>query len=91
MVQCLSIGIAVFNNPEQSVFPRWAAYFNFWCAVLLLPAILIPFFKRGPFAWQGIFEFWLAATVFFGWIVVMTVLLFGAVKRQSNNESFAPE
>jgi hypothetical protein len=86
MVQCLSIGIAVFNHPTPDVFPRWTAYFNFWCAVLLFPAVLIPFFKSGPFAWQGIFEFWLAASVFFGWIVVMTVLLFGAVKRQAAAE-----
>jgi hypothetical protein len=85
LVQCLSIAIAVSGNAEQKVFPRWAAYFNFWCAVLLVPAVLIPFFKRGPFAWQGIFEFWLAAGVFFGWIVVMTVLLFGAVQRQAES------
>jgi len=78
MVQQLSIGIAVLADHEQKVFPRWAAYFNFWCAVLLLPAVLIPFFKTGPFAWHGIFEFWLAAVVFFGWIVVMTVLLLKA-------------
>jgi hypothetical protein len=85
MVQCLSIAIAVASDSKQRVFPRWAAYFNFMCAVLLLPAVLIPFFKHGPFAWQGILEFWLAAIVFFGWVVVMTLVLFGAVKRQAED------
>jgi drug/metabolite transporter (DMT)-like permease len=83
MVQCLAIGIAVFTDAgEDKVMPRWAGYFNVWCAVLLLPAVLIPFFKTGPFAWQGLFEFWLAAVVFFGWVVVMSIVTIGAIKRQ---------
>jgi hypothetical protein len=87
MIQCLSIAGAILNKPEQDVFPRWLGYFNVWCAVLLLPAVLIPFFKHGPFAWHGIFEFWLAAVVFFGWFLVMTIALLGTIKRQGE----APE
>jgi hypothetical protein len=83
MVQSLAIAIAVLANSEQHVMPRWSGYFNLWCVLLLFPAVLIPFFKTGPFAWQGVFEFWLAATVFFGWVVVMTVVVYGAVKRQA--------
>jgi hypothetical protein len=84
MVQCLSVAIAVLTAaPTQAkVFPRWVGYASLSCALLLLPGSLIPFFKRGPFAWQGIFEFWLAAVVFFGWIAVMTVALFGAIRSQ---------
>lgn len=84
LVQCLSIGVAVFNGGDQKVFPRWVGYFNFWAALLFMPAVLIPFFKTGPFAWHGVFEFWLAATVFFGWILVMTVVQIRAVKAQSS-------
>jgi hypothetical protein len=83
LVQCLAIGIAIINGGDQDVMPRWAGYFNFWIAVLLFPAVLIPFFKTGPFAWQGALEFWLAAGVFFGWIVVMTVVVHGSVTRQA--------
>ena len=50
--------------------------------VLLLPAVLLPFFKTGPFAWHGIFQFWLAALVFFGWMAVMSVMLIKAVRAQ---------
>ena len=83
MIQCLSIAAAILNHPAQDVFPRWLGYFNVWCAVLLVPAVLIPFFKHGPFAWHGIFEFWLAAVVFFGWFLVMTIGLLGTIKRQA--------
>lgn len=81
-VQQLSIAIAIFDNPAQRVFPRWVAYFNAWCALLLVPAVLVPFFKTGPFAWQGIFEFWLAGTVFFGWILVMSWVALRAIDDQ---------
>jgi hypothetical protein len=87
MVQNLAIATAVLGDATQRVYPRWVGYFNAWCAVLLLPAVLLPFFRSGPFAWQGILEFWLAGTVFFGWVVVMTVATLGAVNRQAESES----
>jgi hypothetical protein len=86
MVQELAIAAAVFGNARQRVFPRWVGYFNVWCALLLLPAVLLPFFKTGAFAWHGILEFWLAGIVFFGWIVVMTFVVLGAIKRQAEGE-----
>jgi hypothetical protein len=62
------------------VFPRWAGYFNIWIALLYVPAILLPFFKSGPLAWDGVLPFWLGAAAFFGWIVVMTVLSLRALR-----------
>ena len=52
-----------------------------------MPAVLIPFFKTGAFAWHGAMEFWLAAVVFFGWVVVMTIVMFGAIRRQVEAEA----
>jgi hypothetical protein len=88
MVQNLATAVAVFSHPGQNVYPRWVGFFNAWCAILLFPALALPFFKTGPLAWHGIFEFWLAAIVFFGWVVVMTVATLGAINRQAAS---APE
>jgi hypothetical protein len=55
----------------QPVFPRWVGFLNFWLAVCYTVGALLPFFKRGPFAWNGLFGFWLAVVSFFGWIFVM--------------------
>ena len=87
LIQQLSIAGAIFNNERQTVFPRWVAYLNFWLAVLLVPAVAIPFFKHGPFAWHGIFEFWLAAVDFFGWFAVMTVLVITSIREQPSESS----
>ncbi|HEY1969860.1 MAG TPA: hypothetical protein VGH89_18040 [Pseudonocardia sp.] len=85
MVQELAIAIAILGNSSQTVYPRWVGYANAWCALLLVPAVLLPFFKTGVFAWHGVFEFWLAGVVFFGWVIMMTVATLGAINRQSTD------
>jgi hypothetical protein len=83
MIQCLSISGAVFANPDQQVLPRWIGYFNAWTAFLFIPGGLIIFFKHGPFAWNGLLAFWLAAVVFGTWFIVMTVAMVRAVRRSA--------
>jgi hypothetical protein len=83
VVQNTAIAVATFTDTrEQPVFPRWVGYFNIWVALLFLPSGLVLFFKTGPFAWNGIFTFWLAATVFTIWLVTMFVMLRRAIAQQ---------
>jgi len=82
LAQMAIVAAAVFLDPDEAVFPRWVGYLSAWCGVLLLPAVLIPFFKTGPFAWHGIFQFWLAATLFFGWFAVMSYALVRAIRSE---------
>jgi hypothetical protein len=81
--QLLAIAAAVFQDREQRVFPRWLAFFNLWVAFLLLPAGLVLFFKRGPFAWNGLLAFWFVVVVFVAWFLVMFVELRKAVLREA--------
>ena len=77
------IGVAVLNDHnERQVFPRWVAFYNFWCALLVFPAGLIAFFKTGPFAYNGAISFWFAVAVFFSWILVMTWVSFRALAAE---------
>jgi hypothetical protein len=71
VIQNISIALAAFKDTEQRVFPRWLGYYNIWVALLFLPAALMYFFKTGPFAWDGVFVFWLPLTVFGSWFFVM--------------------
>ena len=72
-MQNIAIGIAAFKDTEAKVFPRWLGYFNFWAALAFLPAALLYFFKTGPFAWDGVFVFWVPLTIF-GALVLRHVL-----------------
>ena len=60
----------------------WYGFYNFWVAVLILPAGVICLFKAGPFAWNGILGFWLPLVDFGIWVLVTTVLLFKAISQQ---------
>jgi hypothetical protein len=82
---CVVIAIAIFaDKNEPAVYPRWVAYLNIWVAVLLIPAGLIGFFKTGPFAYNGLFAFYLPWCVFFGWMIAMTVATFKAITREAS-------
>lgn len=72
IVQNVCIGLCILRaTPDQQVYPRWLGYLNLWTAVLFLPGALLPFFKSGPFAWDGLLGFWVVATAFFTWVLVM--------------------
>ena len=72
--QNLAMGIAIVRDKAGiPLLPRWLGYVNIWAAVIYIPAVLIPFFQSGPFAWNGIIALWLPASTFFCTIVLMTI------------------
>jgi hypothetical protein len=85
------IAAAIFldhNSPR--IFPRWVAYANLWSGLLIFPAGLIGFFKSGPFAYDGIISFWFAVFVFFGWMVLMTVMTLKAISAVEQQSARGP-
>jgi hypothetical protein len=80
--QNIAIALVAFKDTEQRVFPRWLGYYNVWVALLFLPAVLLYFFKTGPFAWDGVFVWWVPLTIFSSWFIVMFVVLRKSIQRQ---------
>jgi hypothetical protein len=70
--QYLLIALAILQDRSPApVFPRWTGYVNIMCGLLLVPASLIPMFKTGPLAWNGLFSFWIPVVEFTAWFFVM--------------------
>ncbi|MGU3650207.1 hypothetical protein [Mycolicibacterium sp. A43C] len=85
--QLFALAAAIFRDDSTTpVFPRWLAYVNVWVAFLVLPASLIIFFKSGPFAWTGIIGFWVPATVFGGWYLLMAAMVLRAVEDEARRD-----
>lgn len=72
MIQNIAIGVAVLRD-RTGVFPRWIGYLNLLVAFAFIPDVLAYFFKTGPFAWNGVFVFWLALIAYSAFLVAMSV------------------
>jgi hypothetical protein len=91
IMQAVAVGMAILQDErDRPIFPRWSGYLSIWVGLLLLPGALVPFFKDGPFAWTGVFAFWVVLFAFSIWVVALSVLLLGAVTRQERDEMDRP-
>lgn len=82
-IQCLAIAVCVMTDSRQTILPRWFGYFNAWVAVGFAPASTIYWFREGPFAWNGVFAWWIPVFVFFTWMAVNTAVIRRAILEQS--------
>ncbi len=88
MVWMLVTGLAILGDrAPEPVFPRWSGYFSFLGASLTAPGYLVPLFKQGPFAWNGLLAFWVALTVAFAWVALMVVLTIRGARNQHQHAS----
>lgn len=75
-LQNLAVAFAILHDrADEPLLPRWLGYFGAWAALLYTPSCLVLFFHDGPFAWNGIFTFWLAAVAFVAWNLTLIVML----------------
>jgi hypothetical protein len=52
-----------------------------------VPGGVAYFFRTGPFAWNGLLAFWVAASAFFIWLLVMPWITLRAI---NNAEATSP-
>ena len=82
-LQLFCIGAAILMDKNGvTPFPRWSGYLCLWVVMLLAPSAFVLFFFSGPFAWNGIFTFYLAATGYFLWFYVMCVVLLKSIGNE---------
>lgn len=68
----LAFAIFLDKRPVRA-FPRWVAYLQIWVAISFVPALLAFFMKTGPFAWNGVFVWWIPLSLFTLWFITMIV------------------
>ncbi|ORB18523.1 hypothetical protein BST36_23295 [Mycolicibacterium moriokaense] len=78
----LALGM-LWTPREHQMLPRWAGYYTLIEALAIAPAIMIIFFKSGPYAYNGFLALWWPFGTFFVWVLVMTTLCWKALDRQA--------
>lgn len=80
----IAIGAAILlDTGADPVYPRWLGYFAIFLELTFFPDSVIPFFKTGPLAWNGIFPYWLPFILFGIWVPVMVAYTTVAIKREA--------
>lgn len=79
IIQNIAIGTAILSDTRR-LLPRWVGYLNYWVALSFIPDVLAFFFHSGPFAWRGIFVFWLAFVAYAVFLVAMGLVLRDAIR-----------
>jgi hypothetical protein len=88
IIQNIAIGTAILND-RRGILPRWVGYLNYWVAFLFVPDVLAFFFHSGPFAWRGIFVFWLAFVAYAVFLIAMGLVLRHAIRTADSVETVA--
>jgi len=82
LVQFCAFGIAILlDRRAEPLLPRWLSWLSFAVAATFLPLLVMPFTVHGPFAWGGLFNYYVALGGFFVWIAVVFVYARRAVDR----------
>jgi hypothetical protein len=91
-VQGLAITLAILSDRSSApVFPRWVGWFNLWAQIIFLPGCLIPFFKHGILAWNGLLAFWIPVGVFTAWMIILSWALLRAISDEERQELGPPD
>lgn len=79
------------DKREKKLVPAWVSWWGFVTVASFFPVSLIPFFKDGPFAFHGMFNFWIAFPTWYIWIVSMSIFIIKAVNRIEIEDGAAQE
>ena len=80
--QIFAVSIVFLRDTrEKPLVPAWVNWWGFVTCAAFFPVSLIPFFKTGPFAFQGAFNFWIAFFTWYIWVTAVSIYVIKAVGR----------
>lgn len=76
------VSLSKDNTDPNTPFPRWLGWLTVWSGVTGVIGFIAQLFKSGPFAWSGLFPFYLPIAIFTAWMVCLVITLWKALKHQ---------
>lgn len=75
----------------HSAFPRWMGYMSAWLIACAELGVVAQLFKTGPFAWNGLFTFWIPLLAFTAWFSLLSYTMLKAITRQEHAHAESQE
>lgn len=81
-VQMIAMGFTFLTDRrEKPLMPKWLCWYSIWGGFMFIGENLMPFFKHGMFARDGILNFWIEYSIYFFYMLFVTWYQFKAVAR----------
>jgi hypothetical protein len=81
-LQMIPLAICIINDRRDlPLMPKWVGWFSLWVAISFLLLILTGFFKTGPFARDGLLNYWVEFSLFFWFWILIAFYTIKAVRR----------
>ncbi len=87
-IQLFAVGAAFLKDKRARLLvPRFVSWWGIWVGFMFLAEMLMPFFKTGAFARDGLLNFWIEFLIWFVWCPTLTLYLLKAITRIEQEET----
>ena len=87
-LQLFALGVGCLRDPRSKpLIPKWLAWYGIWVGFMFILECLMPFFKLGAFARDGILNFWIEFLIWFVWCPTLTLYVLKAINRIEQEEA----
>lgn len=91
-VEMVAVGLyALFDRSESPLFPRWAGWVAIGGGLCFVPLSWMPYNDSGPFAVNGLWNFWVVYSWWLVWFMVFTYFMVRAIRRDMAVSASLPE
>ena len=81
-MQMIALGILFLSDKRPiPLIPKWLSWFSIWGGSMFVVEDLMPFFKHGVFARDGLLNFWIEYSIYGIFMLLITIYLFKAITR----------
>jgi hypothetical protein len=84
-----ALGVAILKDKRKApLIPRWFAWYGIWVGFMFIAECVMPFFKTGAFARDGVLNFWIEFMIWFVWVPGLTIFVLKAINRIQQEEQW---
>jgi hypothetical protein len=81
-VQMFALGVGFLSDKRTTpLIPKWLSWYGIWVGFMFVVECIMPYFRNGPFARSGVFNFWIEFAIWGIWVPTLTFYALAAIKR----------